>query len=322
MNLKILFAGIHAAGKTSIIRTLDQESLESIEAVRPTIGMEITEMKFLGFNILRWDIGGQVSYRQQFLQNFKVNIQGTHLILFVISVQEKQHEKEALIFLKDICNKLEMCPEKPHIGVLLHKLDPNSEHLIKIAKYADKVERKCRAIIDSYGYTYFIFRSSIYDPESCLEAFALMLNSRFPKGEYVSEKIKDICKESGTEMGMAHAVGGDKQFPFLFGRYIRKGSDVNQAVEFLKTTYSLAERKHLIPESGEIRRNFREDEHKQEIFARAFKVGNITTVFSTVIPEGKIEHDEGFKENLNNNIEDLQKLLNTIAIGMGLKTAG
>ncbi len=275
-------------------------------------------MKFLGMNIYRWDIGGQKTYRDEFINNFEHNIKGTHLILYVLSVQESEYEKESLQFLQDLLEKLKKTSEEPHIGLLLHKLDPNIKKLPKVAKYTNKLENKVRKILEKYPYEHIIFRTSIYDPASCLEAFALMLNSRFPKGEYVTKKIQDICGDLGTTMGMAHAIGGDKNYPFLFGRYIKPGSDLEQAVEFIKTTYSMVDQKNIFhAEEGIVEQPLGQD---AEILAKRFQVGNIMTVFSTVQPIGKYRGEESFRTKFNESVDDLQKLLSTIAIGMGLRT--
>ncbi len=316
MDLKILFSGLSKAGKTSIIRTLDKDT---VEFLRPTIDMEVTEMRFLGMDILRWDLGGQKVYRDKFIANFDRYIEGTHMIMYVLSVLDKSDEKESIQFLETVLTKLKGTDVHPHIGLLLHKLDPTIKNLPKVAKYTDKLEKKIRKLLASYDNKYLLFRTSIYDPASVMEAFALMLNSRFPKGEYVTKKIEEICEDIEAPMGMAHAVGGDKDYPFLFGRYIKSGSYVQEAVQFIKNTYYLAGDKEvpwtdnnvvLYPLSDDL-----------EIVAKRFFVGNVTTIFATALPVDKYDHDPVFREYLDGNIDDLQKLLEAIAIGIGLKTS-
>ena len=156
MDLKILFVGLSAAGKTSIIRVLDEESVEDLQ---PTYGIEMSRMKFLGLNIFRWDVGGQDLYRKQFFQQFDMNIDKTSLILFVVDIQDKKREKENLEFLSTLCGKLAETEDSPHIGVLLHKMDPDIRKISKIRKYSDSMETKCREILGENPHLFF--RTSI-----------------------------------------------------------------------------------------------------------------------------------------------------------------
>lgn len=59
-DLKIIFAGLDSAGKSSIIYSLDKDS-QKLAAVTPTLGVEhsATEVKLLGLKVYRWDLGGE-----------------------------------------------------------------------------------------------------------------------------------------------------------------------------------------------------------------------------------------------------------------------
>lgn len=183
MELKILFSGLSDAGKTSIIRTLRKDAIADL---RPTIDVEVTEIRFLGLEIISWDLGGQQPYRDHFIDHFQQYLQDTHILFYVLSVQDETGEEEALAFLETILTKLRKTTIRPHVGVLLHKIDPNIKHNPKIARYADKLEKKVHNLLRGSDISYLIFRTSIYDPISVMEAFALTLNSRFPKGEYLT----------------------------------------------------------------------------------------------------------------------------------------
>ncbi len=313
MDLKIIFSGFSKAGKTSIIRTLDKDTVENI---RPTINMEVTEVRFLGIDILCVDIGGQKTYRDQFMQNFDLYIKGTHIILYVLSVQDEKDEKESLEFLEMLLNRLEKSGVEAHLGILLHKLDPTVKNLAKVAKYANKLEKKVQKVLAGYGGVYYLFRTSIFDPSSLMEAFTQVLNSRFPKGEYVTYKIQEICEAVESPMGMAHVVGGDKDHPFLLGRFIQPGSDVEDAVRFIKKTYELVD---------EWRVRWSDDNtilfplsENLEIIARSFYVGKLMAIYATALPLQKYRQDVALQATLDGNIDEIRKLLETITIGSGL----
>ena len=78
--LKILFSGLANAGKTSILKILDNR-FEEIPDLAPTMGIAHSVYKVLGLSINLWDMGGQTSYRQKYLLKFEENFQRTECII-------------------------------------------------------------------------------------------------------------------------------------------------------------------------------------------------------------------------------------------------
>lgn len=67
-NIRILVLGLDNAGKTTVIRTLNGEDVDS---VAPTLGFKITSFSFDPFTLNIWDVGGQRSLRTYWKNYFE-----------------------------------------------------------------------------------------------------------------------------------------------------------------------------------------------------------------------------------------------------------
>ena len=79
---KVVFAGLANSGKTSILLNLKREYHGEI---LPTKGIERSEMKILGHNLVEWDLGGQTTFREGYLKR-KESFYDTNLLYFVIDI--------------------------------------------------------------------------------------------------------------------------------------------------------------------------------------------------------------------------------------------
>merc|ERR1719189_558834 len=74
---KIIVLGLDNAGKTTILRMLSQQALDTVE---PTRGFNVKTLNHDGFKLNMWDIGGQAALRQYWENYYKDN----DAIIFVI----------------------------------------------------------------------------------------------------------------------------------------------------------------------------------------------------------------------------------------------
>ncbi|GAH73114.1 unnamed protein product, partial [marine sediment metagenome] len=125
----------------------------------------------LGATIVRWDLGGQKSYRKIYLGNKTKYFTEMQSIFYVIDVQAPKKFEESLIFLKDIINiTLESHLDNFQLLILLHKYDPDLRKNDKINNQIKHLENEIASIIK--GVHFVIFRTSIYDEPSLLKAFS------------------------------------------------------------------------------------------------------------------------------------------------------
>lgn len=169
---KILFCGLESGGKTSILLILDKK-FSLLTTVKPTIKTKRTlhTNSLLGISVVRWDLGGQKSYRKIYLGDKSKYFTEMQSIFYVIDIQEPEKFEEALVFLKDILNiTKESHPDNFQFLILLHKCDPDIKNNNNIISNINFLENKISSIIKEVKFS--IFKTSIYDEPSLLKAFS------------------------------------------------------------------------------------------------------------------------------------------------------
>ncbi|MFX0153965.1 MAG: ADP-ribosylation factor-like protein [Candidatus Hodarchaeota archaeon] len=169
---KILFCGLESGGKTSILLLLDKK-FSLLPTVKPTIKAKRSfhTNSLLGTSIVRWDLGGQKSYRKIYLGHKSRYFTDMQSIFYVIDVQAPNKFEKSLIFLKDIINiTSESHPENFQFLILLHKYDPDIKNNKEILNHVKYLENQISSAIKDVKYS--IFKTSIYDEPSLLKAFS------------------------------------------------------------------------------------------------------------------------------------------------------
>ncbi|KKK41449.1 MAG: small GTP-binding domain protein, ARF-domain signature, partial [Candidatus Lokiarchaeum sp. GC14_75] len=126
-QLKIILSGLDKAGKSSFLLGIRRRYSEIIKSL-PTKGVERTEENLFeeqNSQILIWDIGGQIKYRDRFLEESKMYLYNVDLVFFFIDIQDIERIGEALNFFRRITTKLVELDEYPPIIVCLTKFDPD-----------------------------------------------------------------------------------------------------------------------------------------------------------------------------------------------------
>ncbi|KAI9222358.1 putative ADP ribosylation factor 3 [Blastocladiella britannica] len=94
-EVRILLLGLDNAGKTTILKQLNNEN---IEEVAPTTGFNVKTVQAHGFKMNVWDIGGQKSIRPYWCHYFEQ----TDVFIFVIDSSDKRRLEEAGIEFKQL----------------------------------------------------------------------------------------------------------------------------------------------------------------------------------------------------------------------------
>src|SRR4030042_2760873 len=119
---KIVLTGLASAGKTSILRALDQDFV-GLHQLTPTKGVEHTKIKVFGVEIYRWDLGGQKGYRQKYIQEKERYFSGTNLVIFVLDIQD-ENIRANLDYLRQVFDALHELDVTPLFSIFFHKYDP------------------------------------------------------------------------------------------------------------------------------------------------------------------------------------------------------
>ena len=169
---KILFCGLENGGKTSILLTLDKK-FSLLPTVKPTIKAKRTvhTNSLLGISIIRWDLGGQRSYRKIYLGEKSRYFTEMQSIFYVIDIQAPEKFEESLVFLKDIVTIIsDNHPKNFQFLILLHKYDPDIKNRADIIESISYFETEIPLIIKSIKFS--IIKTSIYDDSNLLKAFS------------------------------------------------------------------------------------------------------------------------------------------------------
>lgn len=231
-ELKILFSGLSDAGKTSIMKVLDND-VESIPSLMPTHGAKITTYKPMGITAHVWDMGGQSRYRQKYLAEFETYFGDTHVLFYVIDVQAPQTFKESLIYLKnvvEILTKLQL--RRVFIAILFHKYDPEMQTK-KLDKTLKGLWRKIRRIANKFVFS--VYRTSIAVPHTILQAFSEGILHPFTEAQVFAQKIQVLAAELNSPAATMQAEGG-----FTYASWHSQDIDIGDLYKFNLKVHELA----------------------------------------------------------------------------------
>ncbi len=191
-QFKILFAGLANAGKTSLILTLRRQ-FSDLSEIKPTKGIERSEMDILGFKILTWDLGGQDIYRAEYKKKEAIIFSETEIFYYLIDIQEEDSYEESLQYFKEIVEIYKLVdPEKiPYFVICLNKIDPNL--IMDFTPNIVKMTSDLKAILQ--GLNYKIFETSIYNLQSVIEAFSWGISKFLPKQSELELILKQFLAD-------------------------------------------------------------------------------------------------------------------------------
>jgi hypothetical protein len=123
-QLKIIFAGLDQAGKTSIYqKTIAGIDPSQLKNLRPTRGVERHSTDFIDIESNIWDLGGQESYREKYLKNPQT-FNETKALIFVLDVQDTKRYQEAYDYFLSIVKIIQNIKPQPRAYIFFHKCDP------------------------------------------------------------------------------------------------------------------------------------------------------------------------------------------------------
>ena len=191
---KILFTGLDGAGKTSIILALQRE-FSKIALIEPTKGSQRTSFKLLGREITEWDLGGQKSYRNSYLENSSKYFDETEIAIYVIDILDASRFKESLNYLYDVVDKFKELKIEPHLTIFFHKYDPKLIHNVE-KQIKSEILALNKDIIKRVNYEKLqFFTTSIYNPYTIMNAMSKILLKLYPKSELLQKTIEQFARK-------------------------------------------------------------------------------------------------------------------------------
>lgn len=161
--LKIVISGLDNAGKTSILTALDKkyDFQKDIVQLKPTIRVEYHKMNFLKNNSIFWDMGGQTTYREVYMQYQDVYFDATDLLIYVIDIQDPERFENSLEYLDAILTFFTESKMDVPLIITFHKYDPELRGDEKILQNINELRTK---LLDKYSNFKILFQqTSIFD---------------------------------------------------------------------------------------------------------------------------------------------------------------
>lgn len=192
-KLKVVVAGLDFAGKTSLInRLINDYNYNDLANLEPTIGANVEEYQSDKLDLILWDLGGQKSHIDEYLDSPERFFIQVDILIFVIDSQDDIRYLDAVKYLKDITDILEFLKESPFILVLLNKADfdfrEDPDFQIKLEYLADKISEIFKKSENPWNFE--IIPTSIYNYYSNEPEIVKSIKNIFSKGK--EEKDKEI----------------------------------------------------------------------------------------------------------------------------------
>ena len=238
---RVCFAGLEAAGKTSIIKTLQNQ--KTTPADLPTQGVALEHLSFLGLDISVWDLGGQASFRNLYLDDPTHYLARSMLLFFVLDSQQEDLAPQASLYLEDLLIKLRYLKETPKIFVVLHKVDPELDKEV-INRSIDHIIEKINPVLLKHGIRQRAIRTSIFDVNGLVWYFSRIFADISPISEILSDSLAFYSQTHGLAASFLITESG-----FIAAEWTEQIKDTRDKVflevmeEIRKEVYETAEKR-------------------------------------------------------------------------------
>ncbi len=190
---KLIFAGLSDAGKTSIIRLLKND-ITGTALVKPTYLVDRSEFKFLDYQIIQHDMGGQKNYIINYLKEPGTYFSDTQVCVYVVDILDEKRFNESVEYFKSMLERFLQIGVTPLITVLFHKAEKylfEADEALLAAINA--LQQKFLGVNDKRFKVAFEI-TSIYDRWGLSKIFARIIHELYPRIGLVSELLKAIAK--------------------------------------------------------------------------------------------------------------------------------
>ncbi|TFG12591.1 MAG: hypothetical protein EU535_06005 [Promethearchaeota archaeon] len=172
---KVIVLGLDNAGKTAILsKIVGRLGIENLAELKPTKDIDFQTIKTHDMELTIWDFGGQQHYRKSHLSK-EQNFLNTHLLIYVIDVQDPEKFDENFQYFNEILQILDRIEIYPQIIVLIHKYDPDIRDDPDVSLQVEVVKDIVSVLLKERKFDYEIYLSSIYSLISKKPKFSLSL---------------------------------------------------------------------------------------------------------------------------------------------------
>jgi len=198
-QIKILFTGLDQTGKTSFLKGVKRKYSEIINTL-PTKGVARSEENIFeeqNSQITIWDLGGQKTYRERFLEQSDIYLYNVDLLFYFIDIQDSARINGAVNLFKQIVQTLKELDEYPPIVICLNKIDPDIKDTEVIKRNIELVNKGINGCTDNFFIK--IFHTSIFDHWSLISAYSFGLSRLSPNRELFRNILMNFAKKTNSD---------------------------------------------------------------------------------------------------------------------------
>ena len=208
-KIKVLFTGLDNGGKTSFLKTVKKKYSE-IMNVKPTRGINRTEISMFGQTFIEWDAGGQLKYRENLIKEANIYLFDINILFFLIDIQDSARLQENMEFFSDIISKLKKFHQSLPIIICFHKMD-NQGYEKEIQAYKEEISK-----IHLSNSIQF-YNTSIFNTSSVLLAYSAGIKSISINQEILMKQIETLGQQTN-----AHSIILLDEQDLILGEYINQ----------------------------------------------------------------------------------------------------
>ncbi|MHA1823573.1 MAG: Rab family GTPase [Promethearchaeota archaeon] len=201
-KMKILFSGLDDSGKSSFLLSVDRKYSKLI-GVKPTLGAKVSSIEALGATIFLWDLGGQLSLRQKYLNKAQIYLYEADLLFYFIDVRNGNRFEESLEYLANIIKVLSNFNQKTPIIYIFSKSDPD---ILDSNEIQNNIDNLSKCLIQNGQPE--IFFTSIFDPFSILRAFSSGIAKLSPNRDLIEHNLSLFSKETKIYLALLMSSDG------------------------------------------------------------------------------------------------------------------
>ncbi len=198
-KMKILMCGLDDAGKSSFLLSVDRKYSKLI-GLKPTLGAEVSSIEAFGSSIFLWDLGGQLSSREKYINKAHIYLFDTDLLFFFIDIKNPERFEESIEYLQTLKLNLNQFKQDPPIVYIFSKGDSDILESEEIQNNIKFLTSKLNEIIPTKEPEIYV--TSIFSIYSILRAFSTGISKLSPNRELINFNLKNFANRTGIDLAL------------------------------------------------------------------------------------------------------------------------
>ena len=198
-KMKILMCGLDDAGKSSFLLSVDRKYSKLI-GLKPTLGAEVSSIEAFGSSIFLWDLGGQQSSREKYINKAHIYLFETDLLFYFIDIKNPERFEESIEYLQTLKINLNQFKQDPPIIYIFSKCDSDILESDEIQNSIELLTSKLNEITPNKEPEIYV--TSIFSIYSILRAFSTGISKLSPNRELINFNLKNFANRTGINLAI------------------------------------------------------------------------------------------------------------------------